>query len=666
MLDQLRFDYAPSQSFRHQFRNKDVTPGYSTDFQRSYAHFFFHGANHMTRVKWVDTLRDQIKEVKAGSIDLNDAVKRDKIANYMTQHLDMLVDPKPDFAALRGLMFHWFLGFNPASASLNLTQTPIMTYPHLASHFGDFRSIASILKAGTELNNFYRKSSLKEGAKASVPGPEGAKARALGEAVNEGVISETQAHTLAAVSEDRNLLRAFGSKAEEGWNHFSNASSWMFEMTEQYNRRVAFRAAWELAMRDPNNKYVQATVRENPLQYQRLRTKGWSHQEASAFAAAKDSVEKSQFVYAPYARAKFMWGKKGAIFIFKSFVQNTLFNLWANPAMGARSLFILAGLGGLMGLPGVEDVFGLLKGVAWRLFGKDFDLEDEARKFAVDVLHGAISPDLLLHGTSVHGFGIPHVLNSIGAHVGLPEKWFPTLDRSRSIGMGNILPIEPGKLLGPTKDMKGPELQQLQRAAGAGFGNAFALYNFLTSQQDIGSLKRWEGIMPRAFANVSHAFRLLHDGGEKNAAGNKIVKFDVNDTEQMGEILARAMGYQPRRITAQWEKIGAVADAAAFWDIRREILLRQFGEAVKGQNSEDKSRVLTAVREYNKQLPEEARAKAITGEALKTSVQNRVRVKALQESGQQVQKSNRLLQQKMEKYFPDGRPAGQVSATPVK
>lgn len=667
MLDQLRFDYAPSQSFRHQFRSMDVTPGYSTDFQRAYAHFFFHGANHITRVKWVDALRDQIREVKRDSILLNDAVKRDKIANYMTQHLDMLVDPKPDFAALRGLMFHWFLGFNPASATLNLSQTAIMTHPHLASKFGDLRSLAAITRAGSDLNNFYKKSSIQELAKGAPGMPAPAKLRALAEAIKEGVISETQAHTLAAVSEDRNLLRAFGSKGEEFWQKFSQASSWMFEMTEQYNRRVAFRAAWELGMKDPNNRYVAETVRDNPLQYQRLRDQGWTHQEAAAFTAAKDSVEKTQFVYAPYSRPKMMWGRKGAIFIFKSFIQNTLFNLWANKPMAARSLLIMGVLGGMMGLPGMENVKDLLKNLAFKFFGKDFDIEDMARQFVVDVTGGKIGPDLLLHGTSKYGFGLPQVLDVMGQQVGIKHLPIPVLDRTSSISMGDILGFDPTAPLGPTKEPLKKEMQQLQRASGAGFGLGFAMYNFLTSQQSLSDMKRWEMIMPRVMANASKAGRWAMEGGERNQAGNQIVKFDVHDTEQMAEILARAAGYQPRRMSAEWERIGALAEQKAFWQIRQGILLRQFGEAVKENNPENKERVIAAVKQYNADLPPEARGYAISGTTLRNSVRQRMKVKAAQEAGYDTTKAGRVMEETLRKYFPDAAPpAGTVDARPVR
>ena len=318
-----------------------------------------------------------------------------------------------------------------------------------------------------------------------------------------------------------------------------------------------------------------------------------------------------------------------------------------------------------MGLPGTEDVNGLLKALAWKLFGKDFDLEDEARKFAVDVLHGTIGPDTLLHGMSVHGFGIPQVMNAIGAQVGL-EKWFPTLDRHGSIGMGNILPIEPGKLFGPTKDVKTQELGQLQRASGAGFSNVFALYNFLNSQDSLRDLKRWEQIMPRAMSNLSHGFRYLSEGQERSKSGAAIVKFDPHDTEQMAEILARTMGYQPRRLTAAWEKIGAATEAATYWDLRRGILFRQYAEALRSKDADAKERVLAAIRQYNQDLPKEAKPKAITAEALKTSIQDRIRAKAKAEAGLPNAKADILISKSLDKYFPEGRPTGLVGAQPVK
>jgi hypothetical protein len=232
--------------------------------------------------------------------------------------------------------------------------------------------------------------------------------------------------------------------------------------------------------------------------------------------------------------------------------------------------------------------------------------------------------------------------------------------------MGDVLGFDPLAPLQPTKDAKGAEFQQLQRAAGAGFGNIFALYNFLTSKDDLSSVKRWEQIMPRWMSNMSHAWRYATQQKETNAAGNTIVRFDPSDTMQMAEILGRALGYQPRRLSAQWEKFQAEKEAATYWDLRKEILMRQFGDAVKTNDLEGRQKVLQSIKNFNDQLPPEAKAKGINSQALKQSVQQRLKAQAKTEQGIAQQKSNIQLFRDVDKYFPEGTPPGMVGARPVK
>ena len=77
-------------------------------------------------------------------------------------------------------------------------------------------------------------------------------------------------------------------------------------------------------------------------------------------------------------------------------------------------------------------------------FALQDDLEDLARQFAVDVLGGKISPDMLLHGASAKGFGIPALADMLGHSVGVAHLPIPVTDLHSSISMGNILPFEPG------------------------------------------------------------------------------------------------------------------------------------------------------------------------------------------------------------------------------
>jgi hypothetical protein len=267
---------------------------------------------------------------------------------------------------------------------------------------------------------------------------------------------------------------------------------------------------------------------------------------------------------------------------------------------------------------------------------------------------------------SVHGFGIPAVMNGMGNFAGL-NNFFPTFDRSKSISMGDVLGADPFAPFQPTKDPKGAEFQQLQRAAGAGFGNIFALYNFLSSQDNMSTLKGWEQIMPRWMSNMSHAWRYATQQKETNAAGNTIARFDPSDTMQMAEILGRAMGYQPRRLTAQWEKIQAEKEASTYWDLRRGILMKQFGSAIKsGDTEENKAKIIQSVKNFNSELPPEAKAKAITSQVLKESVGQRVKAQAKTELGIAQQKSNIQLYKEVDKYYPEGKPPGLVGARGVQ
>jgi hypothetical protein len=670
VLDQLRFDYAPGHSFKHQFSELDRIPGYSTDFLRNYANFFFHGARHITRIRYVDQMRDQIaslgseaeRRARVGNKD--GAVKLDKIVRYMQDHFEAWVNPKNDWATLRGLAFHWYLGFNPASAVVNLTQTPLMTLPFLGSKYGDFKAARAMLKASLDLNNFYKKGTLLSRGAVGENTPANFYARGLAELVKRGSISETQAHQLAAISQDRNILRQFGKSGEAAWLKFTEASGWMFDLTEQYNRRLAARATLELAYNHPDSKHVQEAIAASPLTFKELtdpKGMNWTRQEAGAFLAAQDAVNHTQFNYAQYARPRFMrGGLASTALVFKLFTQNTLVNLVHNPAMLMRWMLIMGAMGGLQGMMGFDNVNSLLKTLAYRAFGKDFDLEDEARHAVRNFTDETWAPDLLMHGLAAKGFGIPQVMHSIGV------RGFPTTDISKNIGFGDVLGFDPAKPLGPVRDPTKETYRQIERAAGAVLGLPLSVYDFSTASANFGDLKKYEALMPRWAGNLSHAYRWYSQGQEVNRAGNPVVRFNVADTEQMSEIIARALGFQPRRLTEEWQRIMATSDASAYWDISRQDLMRQFAETIRTQDSESRARVLDAIRQFNQHLPPEARMKTITSKGLQASVTQRMKVRQLQEQGLPPKRSDIPLARDVEKYYPRGWPKDLQSVKPVQ
>jgi hypothetical protein len=642
-LEELKFELSPAQSFKHRFQRKKRVEGYSLDFKRAFANYMFHGANHLTRVKYVDRLRDHVKAVHDQSKFMPQGTKRAQISNFMADHLRELLDPKPDFAAIRSLAFIWHLSFDAAAAFVNLTQLPVMTYPYLASKFGDVAAIGALSRASTKLSTFYKQTTLTSATTDE-------ELEALGEAINEGVITEALAPELAALSEGRNLRSYGGKLAQQAWVSFKELGASMFQLAEQTNRRVTFRAAWKLAKDNPDNPYLKEVLALNPQQYDRLRAKGWTHQNAIAFIAAKQMTESTQFVYGAHAQPRFMRGKMRSFLVFKSFIQNTLFALWNNPSAAMRSLVIMGGLGGLMGLPGAEDGEDIVRAVAWTFFGKDFSLEKEIRKFIVDATGDAEYADLGLHGLAREGFGIPAIMQMLGVHA------IPEFDQSRQVGLGQISPIDIGTLFGPSERSAVERIgEATQTASGAAFSIPFNIYK---ASQDavLGStdFKRLEIAMPGYLKSISRAFRYGNEGMERTRDGAAVVRFDTTDPKQMAELIGIALGYTPTRVSRTWDRIIAEKEATAFWDIRRDMLLRQMDEAVRNNDAKEREEIIKDIKKFNGDLPQEAKAKRITRDTIKKSLESRQRNRSMKEMGIPVQRSNRGIAAETRRLYPEG------------
>lgn len=663
-IDQLKFEYAPAQSFRHHFQTKDFTPGYSKDWQRAYAQYKFHGSHYFARIKYADQMREMIREMtEERKTRLGNHDKLDQIRNFMTEHLDTVLNPKADWATFKGIMFHFHMGFRVATAAINLTQVPMVAWPNLASHFGDAKSAAALIRASTRMNTYFRRSTIEH--------MKGDEIRVMQQAMDDGLVSPKQAFEIAGLSEGRNLFKGLGKGVEAAWQTGTEYSAKMFELSEQWGRRVTLMGAYDLAKKNLTTPFVRDSVNANQLLYLRLREKGWSNEEASAYTAAKVAVDQSMFEYGYHARPKMFQGALGAALVFKSFQQNVLFNMWSNKGSMIRQMLLLGGAAGLAGLPFSEDIMGIMKMLSKHFLSKDFDLEDEVRKQVRDISEGTISPDLILHGVGRYAFGIPHALGMMGRLTGLageseytgpsPQPMGPSI--SRSIGMGNVLPFEVGRAFTPAKNQAQQELQQIQRASGAGFGLGFALYNFAMSNPFTDpDRKKWEPILPATIRDVSQAWRFSSlpggEGGERNRQGNQIIRFDPYDTLGMAEVLQRATGFQPTRLVARHENIAAKAEAEAFWDIRRQLLMRQFWSATRDQNSEQRSSVLEAIRNFNRGLPPEARGKAITQTSLQQSLQRRVQERARTEAGFPTNLRSIGLYREIDSLYPEGAPAG--------
>lgn len=616
-MEQFRYLLAPSRSFRKHLLKRKNYAGYSLDARRVFASYQFHHARNYARIKHDGALRAALTSLSSsvnpglGPTDISD---RKRMADFAERIYKEFVNPSTDWSQLRALTAIWHLGFVPASAAVNLTQTIVATAPHLNAKFGFLRGDAALMKAAGKLTTYYRKGNLANTTSNEL--------KALNLAMEQGIIDESQAAELAATAIGSGLSlgnSVLGDQAKHRWLQFSNGAMYMFRMAEQWNRRVTFRAAWQLAYDNPTTKWLTTLRQKHFLEYNGLLAKGLTDREAMAYLSGKDTVVETHFNYDALSRPRFTRGRKSVLFAFYMFTQNSLFMLWNNKDMVAGYMLRMALLAGVMGLV-PDDVEDLIRAIAYKTFGKDFNLDKEARKLVVDLLgeDSELPPDLLLHGSGRYGFGIPAVMRMLGA------KHAPDVDMSRALSLSRVLPMNPQAAFVPGADWNSVLAKATEGVAGAAFSIPLALAKAASSSDmEITDFKRWEAAMPRALRQTVRSTRQLAEGGERDRTGAQYIDFDRDNPEHMGELIVQAMGFRPTRLAQEADESQFLFETQAFWAARRGLLLDKAYRAKLLAKDDDAYRsVIEQIRKYNDEAPD-AKLR-ITMDTLKRSFKTRM------------------------------------------
>lgn len=617
-VEELAYEFSPGRSFRHHFQKRNYVGGYSEDAQRAFADYFFHGANHLARMEYMDDLnsaigmaRNQLSGMQ-GVDDIN-LTKRQELINHLERHREYILNPQNEMAALRAVGFHWYLGFNAKAAAVNLTQVPFVAHPYLTARYGQLEGTRALLAAYKDVRNFYMGTAAQRAKDPNYW-------RAVDRAVSQGWLDESMASDLAATAEGAFLRRfAPGGTFARLMQNLSTGSSYLFQQAERLNRRVVFRAAYDLAMKNQLAPAHQDLWYQNPRQLAELTANGWTHAEATAFLAAKDAVQKTQYEYASWNRPELFRGPiKSNVFLFFNYLQNSLWNFRHNPG-GKQSLLMYALAGGLMGLPFADDLKELIQFAARRMFGKDFNIEREVRSLLVDM--GSQHPDLFLHGMARYGFGLSHIAELVG----IPA---PSVDLSGSMSFGNVIPGL--RDLGPEGDFNQKFVDGTANIGGGLVGMGVTFLQTLADQNP-DQWKRWERMMPSEMKAVSRAARWYERGSETNSTGGSILQFDPTDPKQMAEIAAQSLGFTPTRMAQKWDEIRAEQEVAAFWKTRREMLLQGVDWAYLHGDREAIADSLDAIANFNKDVI--SPAFSIRGKDVRQSLRSRARNQALTARG---------------------------------
>ncbi len=641
----------PDRSFRKRWKPAIGTPGHSMDAFRVYAHYFMHGSRYLARLKYGRSMSQAIA-VTRGTIDtLPNSTKRRMIVDYMTKHYNYIMEGAKDWSRFKAFVSLWQLGFSPAAAAMNFTQTPVVSWPFLAGTFGNSKGTSGLLAAMRDLT----KSRLQN------PGGTGKFYEAWTEMTQQGRIDIGQAAELGSYAQGKNLLSLLaGTKRQKFYRNVSYVGMWMFQKAEEVNRKVMFKAAWELAMKNPGTRRLQeiqgtAMTAGPSLGYSReiadLRARlGFSMQEAVAFIFAKEAIDQTQGIYAPYSRPAFMRNPLAStVLIFYQFVQMMTYVYRYNPGTVQLMLISLA-LYGLLGLPGAEDLNEMVRFAAQKIFGTDWDPKLEARKYAREITRGTVfdevGPDLLLHGVSRYGFGLGL----------LPEGWaLGKFDASANGSLGKLVPGAYEALHGMNVKNKPDQYVSdlMQRLSGAGFGFFFNFLQFANENPGSVDSKKWESMLPRSARAAAKAWRQYSDEGETTRSGARIVRFDVQDPEDLAALGFQAIGFASTKVNATWELLREQRDLLQLYQAERAQLYGQMARAIQSTDQQAIRDVGLAIREYNEGVKQLDPSMQISASQVIQSMRNRERAKQLQENLLPNQRAAIPVARRLQDMFPN-------------
>jgi hypothetical protein len=647
-LDNFEHLAAPDNSFRKHWLKRRGTPGYSLDAFRVFTNYFMLGSGYMARLKYRDAAQEQVTRAGAEATMLADSTKRIQIVEEMQQHLNYLLEPTRDWAKLKAFAAVWYLGFSPVAAAMNLMQMPVVTIPYLTRLFGakavkvSFAQGANALyqTAGSYSKNIF------------YPGYTAARE----EMIRQGKVDAGQAYELSSYMHNNNMVQMIaGNVGQRYAREFLSSSMAMFRAIERYNRELTFTTAFILAMeaqtKKGKNKYLNTLIVQEAAQILTLQTKlNITSEEAIATVAAKQAIDRTHYIYDPYARPKFMRQPLlNSLLIFYQYTQATLFHFRHNPG-GVYSLFMMAFLYGVMGLPGAEDLDKVIEAIARRFFGKDFSIQKAAREYIRMVTQGTpfdkIGPDLALHGTSKFGFGLGM----------LPDGWgAPRIDLHANGSMGNILPVLPDVIKGwghyaNAKEVMG---EALQKSAGAGHGYFFALLQFLASEPHTANQKKWELIMQREMKAIARGTRYAVEGKETDKKGATIAQFDITDPDDRSTILMQFLGFTPSKVSTKQQQLTHARESEQYFKGWRLSIYTAIDEAIRKDHPQTLQKIIEHdIPKFNREAERVGFAPINKAQDLISSIRGRARSRVRTEEGLPQQRGNTPGYRRIQDMYP--------------
>jgi hypothetical protein len=457
-----------SRSAMKRMLDRKGIAGFSIDTQRVLAQFVTSNARQ-------SAMNINSREINEA---LHDIPKEKGDVQKEAQDLvDYTRNPTEEAAALRGFLFLHFIGGSIASAFVNTTQPVLMTTPYLHQFAGN--KIAGIMASALKM------------ATAGKIADAGLR-NALQRADEDGITKPHEIHMLMAEASGGTLGRF------PRWQAFKKAWGGFFALSEAWNRKVTFIAAFETGRGMSKEAMAKAGF-------------------ANAYDFAVNAVHETQGIYNKANRPDWARGAIGAtLFTFKQYsiaYLEFLSRLPRKQQMLALGMLVLAA--GAEGLPFADDLEDLIDTLGQKL-GYATNSKKAIRQFMAGIMGDGLS-EYALHGFS--------------ALPGMP------IDVSARLGMSNLIPGT--ALLNPSRKDKSNEVLEV-------FGAAGGLAKGLMTAVDSG---RASETMPSAIKNGVKAYEMWNTGEYRDSKGRRVTDADGIDA------LAKAIGFQPAHVAADTRRI---------------------------------------------------------------------------------------------------------------
>jgi hypothetical protein len=307
----------PDLSVHKHFIHAKKVAGASLDFRRGFAETAFHNINHLSRLDYGYVLDQIVAEASRVARDSKSNAAGRYLKELDKMHAEFSNPQKqnPIWSKISNFSFLFYLTA-PASAIVNMTQTPIIGMPTMAGQFNvSFTRVgAEIAKASKE---FFASRQGMEFKLSDYLRKQGKKAEADTLDELESTLNRTQTLSLAGIAERPSFMYAKGirgamrSKSLSKLEKMNYALGYAFNQAEIYNRYVTALVSIRLA-NEANAKSKAAG--------------GFSKYDPAAIA--REMVNQIHFEYSAETKPRFMRGPFGQVALqFKNYSQQITYLL---------------------------------------------------------------------------------------------------------------------------------------------------------------------------------------------------------------------------------------------------------------------------------------------------------------------------------------------------